>query len=147
MADQIAIPGEHCALLIEGVPIAATRNFNFNLDRGSYGNFVARGTSKWRRNFPSDMGGSIDFDGLVVVQDTSPTAKQFDDLFTYFSLGTRLTVVFTLQTETTGEKRFIYTAEAYFTALAASTPEFGEATKTGTLIIDGEIQQTVGTVS
>lgn len=147
MADQIAISGEYCTLLIEAVAVAASRTFNLNVDRETFGNFVARGTSKWRRNDVGSIGATIDIDGLIVVVDTSPAASQFDDLFTYMANGTVLTVVFTLRTNTPAEKTFIYTAEAYITALATSAPQFGEATYTCTLTITGAIVQTTGTVS
>lgn len=147
MADQVPISGEYCTLTMEAVAIAATRNFNLNIDRATYGNFVARDTSKWRTNYVADIGATLDFDGLIVVQDTSPTAKQFDDLFTYMAAGTVLTMVFTLRTNTTGEVTFIYTGEAYLTALTTSAPQFGEATYTGSLIFTGAVTQTTGTVS
>lgn len=147
MADHIPISGEYCTLTIEDVAVAATRTFTLNIDRASYGNFVARGTSKWRTNYVADIGATMDADGLIVVVDTSPAEKQFDDLFTYMSLGTQLTVVFTLRTNTTGEATFIYTGEAYLTALTTSAPQFGEATFTFSLIFSGAIEQTTGTVS
>jgi len=147
MADQIAISGEYCTLTIEGVAVAATRTFTMNIDRASYGNFVARGTSKWRTNYVADVGATFDLDGLIVVQDTSPTAKQFDDLFTYIGAGTQLTIVFTLRTNTTAEKTFIYTCEAYLTALSTSAPQFGEATWSASMIVTGAVAQTTGTVS
>ena len=147
MADQVPISGEFCTLTVEDVAIAATRTFNMNVDRASYGNFVARDTSKWRTNYVADIGGTFDIDGLIVVVDTSPTAKQFDDLFTYMGLGTILTIVFTLRTNTSAEKTFIYTAEAYITSLTTSAPQFGEATYSMSLIASGVIAQTSGTVS
>lgn len=146
MADQIPISGEYCTLTVETVAIAATRTFTLNLDRATFGNFVARDTSYWRTNYPADIGGTIDIDGLVVVQDTTPTASQFDDLFTYMGAGTSLTTVFTLQTATTGEKIFIYTCETYITSLTTSAPQFGEATYSLNLIISGIVEQTTGTV-
>jgi hypothetical protein len=147
MADQIPISGEFCTLTIETEPVAASRTFTMNIDRASYGNFVARGTTKWRTNYVADIGATIDADGLIVVQDTSPAAKQFDDLFTYMENGTSLTIVFTLRTNTTGETTFIYTGEAYLTALTVSTPQFGEATYTFSAIFSGAITQATGTVS
>jgi len=147
MADYVPIAGEYCTLTIEGAAIAATRTFTLNVDRATYGNFVARGTSKWRTNAVADQGWSIDFDGLVVVQDTSPTAEQFDDHFTDLAAGTQLTLVFTLRTNTASEKTFIYTGEAYFTTLTAGAPQFGESTFSGTLLGTGELEQTIGTVS
>jgi len=147
MADQVAISGEFCTLTIEDVSVAATRSFTLGVDRASYGNFVARGTSKWRTNKVADIGWTISFDGLIVVVDTSPTAKQFDDLFTYLGAGTQLTVVFTLRTDTAWEKTFIYTGEAFLTALDTANPEFGESTYTGTLLGTGELIQTTGLVS
>lgn len=147
MPDYIAIPGEFCTLVVEGVAIAATKSFKFNVERSSYGNFVARGTSKWRTNYMSDIGANFDIDGLVVVVDTSPAAKQFDDLFTYLITPTVLTVVFTLRTATVGEKTFIYTCEAWLTKLDASAPQFGEATFSCALLVTGVVQQTTGTVS
>jgi len=145
--DTVTISGEYCTLTIETESVAATRTFTLNVDRASYGNFVARGTSKWRTNYVADIGATMDADGLIAVQDTSPTEKQFDDLFTYLANGTQLTVVFTLRTETTGETTFIYTGEAYLTALSTSAPQFGEATYTFSLIFTGAITQTTGTVS
>lgn len=147
MADQIPISGEFCTLTIEVVAVAATRTFTLTVDRASYGNFVARGTSFWRKNYMADIGWTIDFDGLMVVVDTSPAAKQFDDLFTYMGLRTQLTVVFTLRTNTVAEKTFIYTGEAYLSALSAAAPQFGESTYTGSLLGTGELSQTAGTVS
>jgi len=146
MADQIAISGEYCTLTIEGVAVAASRTFTFNVDRANYGNFVARGTTKWRTNKVADIGATIDGDGLIVVQDTSPGAAQFDDLFTYMAAGTELTVVFTLKTNTPGEKTFIYTGEAYLVTLSTSAPIFGESTYSFSLLFSGEVQQTTGTV-
>jgi hypothetical protein len=145
--DHVPISGEYCTFWLEGVAVAATRTFNMNVDRASYGTFVARGTSKWRTNYVADIGGTFDVDGLIVVQDTSPTEKQFDDLFTYMGAGTRVTIIFTLRTNTSGEKTFIYTAEAYITSLTASAPQFGEATWSCSLIVSGAIAQTTGTVS
>jgi len=147
MADQIPISGEYCTLTLEGVAVAATRNFTLNMDMGNYGTFVARGTSRWRMNYVSDIGATLDLDGLIVVQDASPTAKQFDDLFTYLSGGTILTVVFTLRTNTSGQKTFIYTGEAFLTSLTTSAPQFGEATYSASLIFNSPIIQTTGTVS
>lgn len=147
MADQVAIPGEYCTLTIEGEAIAATRTFTMNVDRGSYGNFVARDTSKWRTNYVSDIGATFDIDGLIVCQETSPAAKQFDDLFTYMANGTALNLVFTLRTNTSGEPTFIYTCETYITSLTTSAPQFGETTYSMSLIVTGEITQTTGTVS
>lgn len=147
MADQVTISGEFCTLTIENTAVAASRSFAMSIDRGSYGNFIARGTSKWRKNYVSDIGATIDIDGLIVVQDASPTAHQFDDLFTYITGGTQLTIVFTLRTATPGEKIFIYTCEAYLTALNTSAPQFGEATYSASLIVTGAIEQTFGTVS
>lgn len=147
MADQIPISGEFCTLTIEDVAVAATRTFSLAVDRASYGNFVARDTSKWRTNYVADIGATMDIDGLIVVVDTSPTAKQFDDLFTYMSNGTILTIVFTLRTNTSAEATFIYTGEAYITALNTSAPQFGEATYSASLIFTGAIEQTTGTVS
>lgn len=146
MADQIAISGEYCTLTVEAVAIAATRTFTLNIDRETFANFVARGTSKWRTNEVGSIGATIDIDGLIVVQDTSPTSKQFDDLFTYMANGTVLTVVFTLRTEVVGQKTFIYTAEAKITALSTSAPQFGEATYTMSLIVTGPIVQTTGII-
>ena len=146
MADQIGLSGENCTLLCETVAIAATRTFTLNVDSASFGNFVARDTSKWRTNYPADIGATMDIDGLVVTADTSPTAKQFDDLFTYLNGGTSLTIVFTLLSTTTGETKFIYTGEAYLTSLSTSAPQFGEATFSLSLIFTGAIQQTTGTV-
>lgn len=147
MADQIPISGEYCTLTVETEAVAATRTFTLNLDRATFANFVARDTSKWRTNYPADIGGTIDIDGLIVVVDTSPSAKQFDDLFTYIGAGTALTVVFTLRTNTSAEKTFIYTGETYITSLSTSAPQFGEATYSMSLILTGELQQTTGTVS
>lgn len=147
MTDQVAISGEYCTLTVEDVAVAATRTFSLAIDRASFGNFVARDTSKWRTNYIADIGATMDIDGLIVVVDTSPTAKQFDDLFTYMGNGTALTIVFTLRTNTTGAKTFIYTGEAYLTALNASAPQFGEATWSASLIFTGEVAQTTGTVS
>ncbi|NIM59992.1 MAG: hypothetical protein GTO16_13790 [Candidatus Aminicenantes bacterium] len=146
MAD-VPISGEYCTLTIEGVAIAATRTFTLNVDRATFGNFVARGTSKWRTNYVADQGWSIDFDGLVVVADTSPTVEQFDDHFTDLAAGTQLTIVFTLRTNTATSKTFIYTGEAYLTTLTAGAPQFGEATYSGTLLGTGALAQTTGTVS
>jgi len=145
--DHVPISGEYCTLTIAGVPVAATRTFTLNIDRASYGNFVARGTSKWRTNYVADIGATLDADGLIVIQDTSPTEKQFDDLFTYMANGTSIAVVFTLRTNTALEKTFIYTGDAYLTALTTSAPQFGEATYTFSLIFSGAIEQTTGTVS
>jgi len=147
MTDQVPISGEYCTLTIEDVAVAATRTFSLSIDRASYGNFVARDTSKWRTNYVADIGATMDIDGLIVVQDTSATAKQFDDLFTYMAAGTQLTVVFTLRTNSSGEKTFIYTGEAYLTALNTSAPQFGEATYSASLIFTGAVAQTTGTVS
>lgn len=147
MADQIPISGEFCTLTLEGEALAATRTFTLNIDRATFGNFVARDTSKWRTNYVADIGATMEIDGLIVVQDTSPTAKQFDDLFTYMGAGTVLTTVFTLRTNTTSEKTFIYTGEAYLTALSTANPQFGESTYTASLIFTGAITQTTGTVS
>ena len=146
-SDHVPISGEYCTLLIEEVAVAATRTFTLNIDRASYGNFVARGTSKWRTNYVADIGATLEGDGLIVVQDTSPTEKQFDDLFTYMSLGTILTIVFTLRTNTASEKTFIYTGEAYLTSLTTSAPQFGEATYSFSVIFSGAVEQTSGTVS
>ncbi len=145
--DHVPITGEFCTLLVETVAIAATRTFTMNVDRASYGNFVARGTSKWRTNYMADIGATFDIDGLIVVVDTSPTEKQFNDLFTYMGAGTILTTVFTLRTNTTGEKTFIYTAECYLTTLVATAPQFGEATYSASLLASGAVAQTEGTVS
>lgn len=147
MADQIPISGEYCTLTIEDAPVAATRTFSMNIDRATYGNFVARGTTHWRTNYVADIGATLDADGLIVVQDTSPAASQFNDLFTYMAAGTVLTTVFTLRTNTATEKTFIYTGEAYLTSLTTSTPQFGEATYSFSLIFTGEITQAEGTVS
>ena len=146
MANQIGLSGENCTLLCETVAIAATRTFTLNVDSASFGNFVARDTSKWRTNYPADIGATMDIDGLVVTADTTPAAKQFDDLFTYLNNGTSLTIVFTLLSTTTGERKFIYTGEAYLTSLSTSAPQFGEATFSLSLIFTGAIQQTTGTV-
>ncbi len=147
MPDQIPISGEYCTLTIEAVAVAATRNFTLNVDRATFGNFVARDTAKWRTNYVADIGATMELDGLIVVVDTSPTAKQFDDLFTYMGAGTVLTVVFTLRTNTSAEATFIYTGEAYLTALSTANPQFGESTYTASLIFTGAIVQTTGTVS
>jgi len=146
MAEHIALSGEYCTLLVEDKGVAATRNFSLSVDRASYGNFVARGTSKWRTNYVADIGATMDGDGLIVVQDTSPAELQFDDLFTYMAAGTQLTVVFTLRSASSGEVTFIYTGEAYLTALSTAAPQFGEATYSFSLIFTGEITQTTGTV-
>lgn len=145
--DHVPISGEYCTLWIEGVAVAATRTFTMNVDRASYANFVARGTSKWRTNYMADIGATFDMDGLIVVQDSSPTEKQFDDLFTYMSNGTRVIVIFTLRTNTSGEKTFIYTAFTYLTTLVATAPQFGEATYSASLLASGAVAQTAGTVS
>lgn len=147
MPDHIPISGEYCTFLLEGKAIAATRTFTMNVDRASYANFVARGTSKWRTNYMADIGATFDVDGLIVVQDTSPAIKQFDDLFTYMSNANILTIIFTLRTNTTGEKTFIYTAECYLTTLVATAPQFGEATYSANLLASGAVAQTSGTVS
>ena len=147
MAYDIPISGEFCTFTIEGVALAATRTFTLNIDRANFGNFVARGTDLWRTNYMADIGWTQEFDGLIVVQDTSPTKKQFDDLFTYMANRTQLTIVFTLRTNTSGEKTFIYTGEAFLTALSASAPQFGESTYTGSLLGTGALAQTTGTVS
>lgn len=146
MADQVPISGEWCSLTVETEPVAASRTFTLNVDRATYGNFVARDTSKWRTNYPADIGATMDIDGLVVTVDTTPTAKQFDDLFTYIGAGTVLTVVFTLESNNTGEKTFIYTGEAYITSLSTANPQFGESTYSLSLIFSGAIVQTTGTV-
>ncbi len=124
MADHIAIPGEFCTLSLVGVEVAASNNFTMNFDRATYGNMVARGTSKWRTIYPADMGATFDIDGLIVVVDTTPAEKQFDDLFTYAVNGTSLAIIFTLRTDTGSE-----------------------ATYTMSLIVTGAITQTLGTVS
>lgn len=149
MADQVVIPGEYCTMTINGVAIAATRTFTLTVDRATYGNFVARGTSKWRTNYVADMGWTIDFDGLVATTDTSPTAEQFDDHFTDLTVaaGTVVAVVFTLRDNTTGATTFIYTGNGNFTSLTASAPQFGEATKSGSILGTGALEQTTGTVS
>jgi len=147
MANQIPISGEYCTLTLAGVDIAATRTFTLNVDRATYGNFVARGTSKWRTNYCADKGWSIDFDGLVVTTDTVPTAEQFDDHFFDLDCCTELTVVFTLGSNVAASKTFIYTGTAIFTALTASAPQFGEAAKSGTLLGTGALIATTGTVS
>jgi len=147
MADQIPIPGEFCTLLVETVAVAATRTFTMNVDRAHYGTFVARDTSKWRTNYVADIGATFDIDGLVVCADTSPAAKQFDDLFTYMGAGTILTIVFTLRSNTSAEQTFIYTAEAYLNTLNVVAPQFGESTYTANLIVSGAVTQTTGTVS
>lgn len=147
MSDHVAIPGEYCTLLVEEQAVAATRTFSMSVDRASYGNFVARGTSKWRANYVADIGATLDGDGLIVCKDVDPGDEwQFDDLFTYMGLGTSLTVVFTLKSHVAGETTFIYTGEAYLTALSASSPIFGEATYSFGLIFTGEVVQTTGTV-
>ena len=146
MPDTVVISGEFCTLLVEEKAVAATRNFTMNIDRATYGNFVARGTSKWRTNYPADLGATLDADGLIAVVDTSPAELQFDDLFTYMAAGTSLTIVFTLRSNTSGELTFIYTGEAYLTGLTASAPQFGEATYTFSVIFSGAITQSTGTV-
>jgi len=147
MADQVVIPGEFCTLTLGGTEIAATRTFTLNVDKATYGNFVARGTSKWRTNYSADRGWSIDFDGLIAVVDTSPTALQFDDLFTDLVCCTELAVIFTLRTNTASEKTFIYTGTGIITTLTAGAPQHGEATKSGTILGTGALAQTLGTVS
>lgn len=147
MADHVAIPGEFCTLMVQTQAIAATRTFNMNVDRASYGNFVARGTSKWRRNEVADIGATLDGDGLVVCRDVDPADEwQFDDLFTYMGLGTKLDVIFTLKSHVAGDTTFIYTGEAYITALSASAPIFGETTFSFSLLFTGEVAQTTATV-
>jgi len=147
MADHVPISGEYCTLTLGGVAIAATRTFTLNVDRATFGNLVARGTTKWRTNYGADKGWSIDFDGLVVTTDTSPTAEQFDDHFTDFTCCTELAVIFTLRSNVGSSKTFIYTGTAFFTALTAGAPQFGEATFSGTLLGTGALLQTAGTVS
>jgi hypothetical protein len=147
MADQVVISGEYCTMTINAVAIAATRTFTLTVDRATYGNFVARDTSKWRTNYVADQGWTIDFDGLIACQDTSPTAEQFDDHFTDLTAGTLVTVVFTLRSNTTGHTTFIYTGTGYFTSLTAGAPQFGEATKSGSILGTGALEQTTGTVS
>ena len=147
MADHIAIPGEFCTLSLAGVEVAASNNFTMNFDRATYGNMVARGTSKWRTIYPADMGGTFDIDGLIVVQDTTPVEKQFDDLFTYAVNGTSVALIFTLRTATASEKTFIYSCSAIIQSLTTAAPQFGEATYAAGLIVSGAIQQTQGTVS
>jgi len=145
--DHVPISGEYCTFWLEGVAVAATRTFTMNVDRASYGNFVARGTSKWRTNYMADIGATFDVDGLIVVQDTSPTEKQFDDLFTYMANANILSIIFTLGTNTNGQKTFIYKAECYLTNLVATAPQFGEATYSANLLASGAVAQTTGTVS
>ncbi|GAH73769.1 unnamed protein product, partial [marine sediment metagenome] len=147
MEDHIAIPGEYCTLIVQEKAVAATRTFSLSIDRASYGNFVARGTSKWRTNYVADIGATMDGDGLIICKDPSPPeAWKFDDLFTYMQLGTKLATVFTLRGVSAGELTFIYTGEAYLTALSTAAPEFGEATYSFSLIFTGAIVQTTGTV-
>lgn len=146
MADQIPISGEYVSLAIQGTPVAASRTFTLNLDRATYANFVARQTSIWRTNKVADVGGTMDVDGLVVVVNTNPSSIQFNDLFTMQEEETAITVTFTLQTETLGETTFVYTCDAYITALSASTPQFGEATYTCSLILSGDMEQSIGMV-
>ncbi len=147
MADHIAIPGEFCTLSLAGIEVAATNNFTMNFDRATYGNMVARGTSKWRTIYPGDMGATFDIDGLIVVQDTSPAEKQFDDLFTYSVNGTAVALIFTLRTATSSETTFIYTCSAIIQSLTCAAPQFGEATYSAGLIVSGALTQTQGTVS
>lgn len=146
MADQIPISGEYVSLNIQGTPVAASRTFTMNLDLASFGTFVARGTSKWRTNKMADIGGTMDIDGLVVVQNTNPSSIQFNDLFTMKAARTQVTVVFTLQSDTLGEQTFVYTCSAYIASLTAGSPQFGEATYSCSLILTGEMNQSTGMV-
>ena len=146
MADQTPLSGEWCTLVIDTDPVAASRTFTMNVDSASYGNFVARSTSKWRTNYPADIGGTMDIDGLVVTADTNPASAQFDDLFTFLNDGTEITVLFTLTSQTAGETTFIYSCSAVLTSLSASTPQFGEATYSCSLILSGTLSQSTGTV-
>jgi len=147
MADHVPISGEYCTLTLGGTAIAATRTFTLNIDRATFGNFVARGTSKWRTNYSADKGWSIDFDGLIVTTDTNPTVEQFDDHFTDFTCCTELTAVFTLRSNVPASKTFIYTGTVIFTALTSGAPQFGEATYSGTLLGTGDLAQTTGKVA
>ena len=146
MADQVSISGEYAALLVAGKAIAATRKFDFNLSIDTYGNFVARGTSKWKTNYAAAMGATFDVDGLVVTVDPSP-AQRFSDLFTSAIARAAVALIFTLQTATTGEARFVYTCSVIIKDLKASAPQFGEATYTASVVVTGAVAQTVGTIS
>ena len=146
MADQVSIAGEYATMLVGGKSVAATRKFDFTLSIKTYGGFVARGTSKWEANYAGAIGATFDLDGLVVTVDPSP-AQRFSDLFTTTIARTAVAFIFTLQTATTGEARFVYTCSAIIKDLKASAPQFGEATYTCSLVVTGAITQTVGTVS
>ena len=146
MADQVRISGEYAALLVAGTAIAATRKFDFNLSIDTYGNFVARGTSKWKTNYAAAMGATFDVDGLVVTVDPSP-AQRFSDLFTSAIARAAVAMIFTLKTATSGEAQFIYSASAVIKNLKTSAPQFGEATYTCSLEVTGAVTQTIGTVS
>ena len=146
--EHVAIPGEFCTLTIAGVAVAASRTFGMSLDAASYGNFVARGTSKWRKTYVADIGGTFDIDGLIVVEEISPTEKQFSDLFTHFAARSKLALIFTLRgTEVVHDPTFVYTCNVYITALSISAPQFGESTYTMSLIITGELEYAAGSVS
>ena len=144
--DQIAISGEYSAMQIGGKTVAATRKFDFNLSIKTYGGFVARGTSKWEANYAGAIGATFDLDGLVVTVDPSP-AQRFSDLFTSAIARTAVAMIFTLQTATTGEARFVYTCSVIIKDLKASAPQFGEATYTASVVVTGAVTQTVGTIS
>lgn len=147
MSDQVAISGEFCTLLFNAIAIAATRKFDMKIDLATYGNFVARGTSKWRTNYAADIGATLDFDGLIVTQATCPNANQFDDLFTAIAARTSYTAVFTLKSSTTGEPQFIYSCSVIIKSLSTNAPQFGEATYACSLLVTGAVTQTTGTVS
>ena len=146
MSDQVAVSGEYAALLVAGKSIAATRKFDFNLSVDTYGNFVARGTSKWKTNYAAALGATFDVDGLVVTQDPSP-AQRFSDIFTAAIARAAVAVIFTLKTATSGEAQFVYSCSAIIKNLKSSAPQFGEATYTCSLEVTGVVTQTVGTVS
>lgn len=146
MADQIPISGEWISLVVDNVPLAASRTFTLNVDRATYANFVARGTTKWRTNYPADIGGTIDIDGLVVTEESSAAARKFNELFTYIGSEASITVLFTLRSNTLGEPTFAYSCSAHLTSLSAAAPQFGEATYSCSLILTGEMTQSTGTL-
>ena len=150
MSDQIAITGEFCTLLVAGLAVAASRNFDLKVDAASYGNFVARGTSKWRTFHAADLGASLDVSGLIVLVDPSPPGvNRFKDLFTALKTRVAVAVVFTLTgaVPASGEFFAIYTGTAILTSLSAAAPQFGEATYSCTMLCTGELVQTSGYVS
>lgn len=98
-----------------------------------------KGSGKWKSNTPGDKSFELSVDALYIESATG-TGKVFADIFDSIAGDIEVSVVFGLDSPTTGDS--LYTGNAYFSTTSLTAAAGEDATFSATLVGNGELVRT-----